>query len=58
MNGYDTLVYTLQWQYSQDGEAWADLKDATGMNMDLEITRDNFDYYWRVVVKVMDVLED
>ena len=58
MTGYDTLVYTVQWQYSLDGGDWIDVEGATGMTMDMEITLDNYKYFWRVVVRVVDVLED
>ena len=57
LNGYDQLVYTLQWQYSEDGEAWQNLENETEMNMDQEITMDNYEYFWRVEVNVMDVLQ-
>ena len=57
LTGYDQLVYTLQWQCSQDGENWMDLENAADETMDMEITLDNYDYYWRVVVKVMNIQE-
>ena len=57
LDGYDSLVYTLQWQYSEDGETWNDLEDAEDMTMDVEVTLDNYEYYWRIVVAVMDILQ-
>ena len=57
LNGYDQLVYTLQWQYSEDGETWQNLEGETGMNMDQEITMDNYEYFWRIEVNVLDILQ-
>ena len=52
LNGYEDLEYTLQWQYSEDGETWEDLEGATDVKLDQEITLENYEYFWRVAVNV------
>ncbi len=58
LENYDTLEYTLQWQYSSDGVTWNDVDGATDKDMDVEVTMSNYQYYWRLSVYVIDVLED
>ena len=57
LDGYDTLDYKLQWQYSEDNTIWNNLENAKDTTIDVEVTLDNYEYYWRVVVYVMDILE-
>ena len=57
LSGYETLLYNVQWQYSEDGVHWNDLEGSTDMTMDVEINMDNYEYFWRVVVKVMELLK-
>ena len=58
LDGYDHLIYTLQWQFSEDGQTWENLEGADEMNMDREITLDNYEYYWRVAVTVKGIQEE
>ena len=55
LRGYDNAVYTVQWQVSADGEHYTDVEGATGTRYCVEITQDNYECYWRVVVTVLDV---
>ena len=48
--GYDGFVFTLQWQISEDGEAWTDIDGATESRLDVLITEENYRMLWRVVV--------
>ena len=50
LEGYDQLTYTLQWQYSPDDENWTDALGETGDRIDITLTEDNDNYYWRIVV--------
>ena len=53
MEGYN---YQLQWQASEDNENWFDLDDETGIKMDVLITNENCDLYWRVQMKVTGMI--
>ncbi|MBE5789890.1 MAG: hypothetical protein E7325_09625 [Clostridiales bacterium] len=53
MEGYN---YQLQWQASDDNEKWFDLDNETGMKMDVLITNENCDLYWRVQMKVTGMI--
>jgi len=50
--GYEGLDYSLQWQYSTDGENWTDVEGETGEKMDVVVTEENDLYYWRIVVDI------
>ena len=52
--GYDGVDYILQWQYSEDPDTfgWTDYAGANGENFDLEITEENNNFFWRVIVIV------
>ena len=52
LHGYDELDYTLQWQFSRDGETWEDVPDETEMTMDVIVTEENAAFYWRLMVYV------
>ena len=52
LNGYDALVYTLQWQQSDDGKEWKDIDAATGNELEIITSEDNRDDYWRVQVTI------
>ena len=58
LEGYDTVEYTLQWQYSVDNENWLDVAGETNEIMDVKVTLDNCDYYWRIMVKVTEKTEE
>ena len=50
LNGYEGVVYTVQWQQSEDGQNWTDIEEAVEEHMDLVITPENYNMVWRVVV--------
>lgn len=50
LKGYDGLTYSLQWQNSFDCETWNDIPGGTAENLDVMITEENNDLYWRVLV--------
>ena len=53
LTGYEGTEYTLQWQWSKDGNAWNDIENATGENMDITYSPENGDYSWRIVVDII-----
>lgn len=57
MNGYDEVVYSLQWQTSKDGASWTDVEGATETEHRLIVTEDNYLDYWRVAITITDVTE-
>ena len=56
LNGYDQVVYTLQWQTSADNTNWEDVAGGTSESVSVVVTEDNYRNYWRVVVTVTDVM--
>ena len=50
--GYEGTEYTLQWQWSTDGNSWMDVDNATDVNMDITYSIENEEYRWRIVVDV------
>ena len=52
LTGYEGLDYILQWQYSEnpDVSGWTDYPDANEENLDIQITEENNNFYWRVLV--------
>ncbi len=52
LTGYEGLEYSFQWQTSQDLEHWDDVLGETKEELDVVITRNNNNVYWRVVVYV------
>ena len=57
VDGYEDIVYTLQWQRSLDCEAWEDVQDANGETMDVLMTEETSQYYWRLKI-IIDVSEN
>ena len=57
LEGYDGLDYTLQWQYSPDKETWYDITGETNDKMDVVVTEENNDVYWRILVYVEEEQE-
>ena len=57
LNGYDNVIYYIQWQTSKDGSNWADIDGAMGYTLPVTVTMDNYMDYWRVVVTVTAVKE-
>lgn len=54
VKGYDGLNYVIQWQVSQDDVNWEDIEGENGLTMDVVVTRENADYYWRLVIYVYE----
>ena len=52
LEGYEGLTYTMQWQNSPDRETWTDLPGETNETMDVVVTKENNQVYWRIVVYV------
>ena len=50
----DEKEYTIQWQYSTDDENWIDIEGQNSQIFPVEITVDNFLYYWRAVARYND----
>lgn len=57
MVGYDQLDYTLQWQLSPDGKIWTDYPGATTETIDVVITKDIDNYFWRLIVYIEEQQE-
>lgn len=55
LNGYDSLIYTLQWQQSDDGVNWFDLTAAQNARLEVETSEANMHDYWRVEVTITSV---
>ena len=47
-------IYSCQWQYSDDGINFYDLKDATDLTYTYKYSRENFRYVWRIVITIDD----
>ena len=43
-------VYTVQWQYSEDGVKFKNVKGATELTWSYTISEENFGYTWALVV--------
>ena len=56
--GYENLTYTLQWQYSPDDRNWTDAAGETDDHIDIVLTEENNNYYWRIMVFVQDHEEE
>ena len=52
LKGYEDLKYTVQWVKSTDNESWVEVEGATGETMDVVVTKENYQNYWRVIVTV------
>jgi len=52
LSGYDALVYTLQWQQSDDGEHWENVGAANEKDLEIITSEDNRNDYWRVRVTI------
>ena len=52
LHGYDELEYSLQWQFSRDGETWEDVPDETEPTMDVVVTEEKATFRWRLMVYV------
>ena len=52
LNGYDELNYSVQWITSTDDENWTEVEGATEETMDVVVTEDNYQNYWRIRVHI------
>ena len=52
LEGYDGLDYTMQWQYGPDKITWYDIPGETDDAMDVVVTEENNEVYWRILVYV------
>jgi hypothetical protein len=50
LTGFKDGTYSLQWQYSTDGETWIDQEGATEESLTYELNETTTHYTWRVVV--------
>ena len=50
LEGYEGATFSLQWQSAPDAEHWKDLPGATGETLLLDVTQDNLQKSWRVLV--------
>ena len=57
LTGYEGIIYSLQWQKSLDCEEWEDEEGATQETMDVLMTEESSQYYWRLKV-VVDIDEN
>ena len=55
LSGYEGLQYTFQWMQSEDDVNWVPVEGETGETMDVVVTRDNYQMYWRVDVHVTGI---
>ncbi len=57
LSGYEGIIYSLQWQKSLDCEAWEDEPNANQETMDVLMTDESSQYYWRLKV-IIDITEN
>ena len=57
LKGYENIDYSLQWQNSPDAEVWTDVIGETGDSIDVTLTEENDDYFWRIVVYLEKPIE-
>ena len=55
--GYEGLTYTLQWQMSLDREQWTDVEGENDLTLDIHITSENNNVFWRLTVYVEEPQE-
>jgi hypothetical protein len=58
LEGYDQVLYSLQWQHSLDNVNWEDIAGETSNYLQLVVTPENCMDYWRVSVIITDVKAD
>ena len=61
LNGYDNLVYTVQWQQSPDDATWYNIDTADQENplrYSFTVTEDNYQDFWRVEVVITGFVEE
>lgn len=54
LEGYGGLTYTLQWQYTIDGNTWKNVKGANESTYTYRLTMANGSYNWRLLVTTND----
>ena len=55
LNGYDSLIYSLQWQQSNDGASWENLSSANASRLEIRTSEENMNDFWRVQVTITGV---
>ncbi len=58
LKGYDQLNYTVQWQLSADCETWSDYPGANTETVDIVITKELDNKYWRLVIYVEELQDE
>ena len=56
--GYDDVEYTIQWQTSFDNENWFNIDGATEETLDMEVTTENYENFWRVMVDTIEETQE
>ena len=51
LTGFEGKTYSLQWQYSMDGENWMDVPDANAISYTYILDETTTQYVWRIVAK-------
>ena len=57
IRGLDEYTYSMQWQWSEDGENWQDVDGETEIQMRQVITEENMAYFWRINITVTGIRE-
>ena len=58
VTGLEQYSYRLQWQSSTDNVNWSDIDGETGEAMDILITDENCDLYWRIELVLTEKIEE
>ena len=56
LNGYDDLIYSLQWQQSDDGITWENLTAANAKELDVVTSEENMNDFWRIQVTITGIM--
>lgn len=54
LTGYENVNYTVQWQYSYNGNDWNDMKNANELTYTFKVNEETANTMWRLVVTVID----
>ncbi len=56
LEGFEGLNYTLQWQINR-GEGWQDIPNANGLVYSYELTPEDENYHYRLLVDIIDMTD-
>ena len=56
LSGYEGVNYTIAWQVRDAGGSWNDISGASGLNYSFELSPENLDDEWRVLVTAEDTV--